>query len=66
MPAAPCVKCSDGWICEQHPEKGWPHDDCAGPGMPCPSCQPSGRPTLPRGMAVYRLDAPVPCKRSRG
>ena len=20
--ATPCVKCSDGWICEQHPEKG--------------------------------------------
>lgn len=20
--------------CEQHPEKDWPHDDCAGPGMP--------------------------------
>lgn len=20
--------------CEQHPEKYWPHDDCAGPGMP--------------------------------
>lgn len=22
------------WICEQHPDKPWPHDDCAGPGMP--------------------------------
>lgn len=22
------------WICEQHPELDWPHDDCAGPGMP--------------------------------
>ncbi len=21
------------WICEQHPEKEFPHDDCAGPGM---------------------------------
>lgn len=21
------------WICEQHPELEWPHDDCAGPGM---------------------------------
>jgi hypothetical protein len=21
-------------ICEQHPTKEWPHDDCAGPGMP--------------------------------
>lgn len=23
------------WICEEHPELPWPHDDCAGPGMPC-------------------------------
>ena len=22
------------WICEKHPELDWPHDDCAGPGMP--------------------------------
>jgi hypothetical protein len=22
------------WVCEQHPDKPWPHDDCAGPGMP--------------------------------
>lgn len=21
------------WVCEQHPDKPWPHDDCAGPGM---------------------------------
>ncbi len=32
-----CAKCEpgDGWICEQHPDKHWPHDDCIGPGMPC-------------------------------
>ena len=24
----------DGWMCEQHPGREWPHDDCAGPGMP--------------------------------
>lgn len=23
-----------GWVCEQHPHLEWPHDDCAGPGMP--------------------------------
>jgi hypothetical protein len=46
-PDAPCARCTEGWICAQHPEKGWPHDDCAGPGMPCPRCQPSGRPALP-------------------
>lgn len=35
-----CGKCADGWICEAHPEKPWPHDDCGGPGMPCdkPGC----------------------------
>lgn len=21
------------WVCEQHPDMDWPHDDCAGPGM---------------------------------
>ena len=24
----------DGWMCETHPGRYWPHDDCAGPGMP--------------------------------
>ena len=38
--------CIDGWICEKHPNLGWPHKDsmyldpeqlteCPGPGMPC-------------------------------
>ena len=27
--------CEDGWVCEKHPAKPFPHDDCAGPGMPC-------------------------------
>jgi hypothetical protein len=22
------------WICEQHPDKPWPHGDCPGTGMP--------------------------------
>jgi hypothetical protein len=30
-----CPKCSDGWTCEAHPFRTWPHDDCGGPGMPC-------------------------------
>jgi hypothetical protein len=40
-PTASCGKCADGWICEEHPDRPWPHDDCAGPGKPCdgPSCQ---------------------------
>jgi hypothetical protein len=35
-----CPKCVDGWICEAHPNHPWPHDQCAGPGMPCdaPGC----------------------------
>ena len=32
--------CAEGWICEAHPADAWPHDACAGPGMPCdnPEC----------------------------
>ena len=35
-----CGKCDEGWICEQHPDLPWPHDDCGGPGMRCdvPTC----------------------------
>ncbi len=22
-----------GWVCEQHPDLEWPHDNCEGPGM---------------------------------
>ena len=36
-----CFKCDRGWVCEQHPDKQWPHDKCPGPGMPC-SCIPKG------------------------
>jgi hypothetical protein len=36
----PSCHCDDGWICEQHHEKPWPHDGCGGPGMLCqdPEC----------------------------
>jgi hypothetical protein len=39
-PELECGKCAEGLICEQHPELPWPHDDCAGPRMPCekPAC----------------------------
>jgi hypothetical protein len=33
------VDCDEGEVCEAHPELPWPHDDCAGPGMPCPNCR---------------------------
>lgn len=26
-------KFEEQWICECHPDKSWPHDDCPGPGM---------------------------------
>jgi hypothetical protein len=41
-----CV-CNDGWICEEHPDRGWPHDDCAGPGVPCPICNVQSPPRPP-------------------
>ena len=25
--------CAGGWICEQHPDRPWPHEECGGPGM---------------------------------
>lgn len=38
-------------VCEAHPDKEWPHDDCAGPGMPSfavvvgsPDASPQGKP----------------------
>jgi hypothetical protein len=44
-----CAICKgEGWLCEQHPDRTWPHSSstesdgrCAGPGMPC-SCNPNG------------------------
>jgi hypothetical protein len=31
---------SEAIACVQHPDRGWPHDDCAGSGVPCedPMC----------------------------
>lgn len=44
-----CERCGgDGWVCEAHPDRPWPHDDCSGPGIPFPACQiPGARPELP-------------------
>jgi hypothetical protein len=32
--------CVEGWVCEAHADRGWPHDDCSGPGEQCrnPDC----------------------------
>ncbi len=40
--------CSEGWICEQHPEQGWPRR-LRGPGMPCPRCNRDDPPRMPEG-----------------
>ena len=32
--------CADVWRCAQHFDQPWLHDDCAGPRIPCPRCQP--------------------------
>jgi hypothetical protein len=29
------ARCAQGWVCEAHPDRPWPHEDCAG--VPCPS-----------------------------
>ena len=40
MPRLTCGKCDEGWICEEHPDRPWPHDNCSGRGVPCdvPTC----------------------------
>jgi hypothetical protein len=44
-----CARCKGvRFICEDHPWLPFPHDACAGPGEPCPECQPAdGAPRLP-------------------
>ena len=45
-----CDLCEDDmWICEQHQNKPWPHDDCPGPGEPC-CCNPDAE--LPKGFEI--------------
>ena len=50
--------CDGDWICEQHPDKPYPHDLCIGPGMVCPRCYPDpARPPLPDGwQSIARAD----------
>ncbi len=34
-----CTRClGQGWICEHHPDRPWPHVGCQGAGDPCPHC----------------------------
>jgi len=34
-----CAKCDDGWVCENHSDRGWPSVCDCGAGMPC-TCNP--------------------------
>jgi len=43
-----CARChGERWICEAHPDHPWPHDDCPGPGEPCPRCNVKEPPEMP-------------------
>jgi hypothetical protein len=45
------------WMCEQHPDRAWPHDVCAGPGEPCPVCNGANPPDLPPGfVSLVRVE----------
>lgn len=47
-----CLTCHGArWICEAHPDRPWPHDDCAGPGDPCPDCNRREPPAWSPGVA---------------
>lgn len=52
--APECKLCRGArWVCEKHPhmewpsERGIPHDDCMGPGEPCPTCNTGHPPEMP-------------------
>jgi len=49
-----CV-CVEGWRCERHPDRGWPHDDCDDAGIVCsnPACE--AWQTLRHQLAARRL-----------
>jgi len=54
-----CPHCQDiGWMCEEHPEREWSHDDnCSGPGTPCPACNQEEPPRPPRDfISIVRRD----------
>jgi hypothetical protein len=40
MNAQQTCHCEQGWICEEHPDQRYSHDNCSGPGMKCdnPRC----------------------------
>jgi hypothetical protein len=67
---AALVETVGGWVCEEHPDLPWPHDECPGPGVlkdrgRLPAADPryrgarqapSARPVAARGSALERAD----------
>ncbi len=51
--------CRDGWVCEEAVDRGWPHDDCVGPGLPCPVCNRFGE-RAPTFDALYASTSAQP------
>ena len=54
-----CKRCrGQRWVCEKHShmewpsERGIPHDDCLGPGEPCPECNMGVVPEMPPGTRI--------------
>ena len=53
-----CHRCvGQRWVCEAHPDRPWPHEDCAGPGEPCPLCN-AGEPLRdpPGFVSIVRVE----------
>lgn len=40
-PESPICHCDEGWVCEEHPDQPFPHDDCSGPGVACTVVNPA-------------------------
>jgi hypothetical protein len=48
-----CARCHGlVWICEQHSDREWPHEDCAGPGEPCQVCNTTEPPRMSPGFVT--------------
>lgn len=57
-----CRRCNEGWVCEAHPNKPWPHGlswpswlRCGGAGMPCPETEQEDK-AAPEGQGIRGLD----------
>lgn len=53
-----CPRClGERWVCEAHPDRVWPHDDCHGAGEPCPICNTVEPPRMPPGyVSIVSVD----------